>query len=128
MSAAIQMLTGSADIAARIAFLSTPAAYPDHPPSVEVRETHFAWVFLAGARAYKLKKPSHLRGADWRTTEAGAVLLEGATAWFECSVAQQSRAGDHDVVVLRVHDLEGDHSVSPLVFHASRFRELLSET
>ena len=56
--------------AAKVAFLSDPASYSDHPPQVERRETHFAWVFLAGSRAYKLKKPSHLRGADWRTTEA----------------------------------------------------------
>jgi uncharacterized protein len=56
--------------AAKVAFLSDPASYPDHPPEVDRRETHFAWVFLAGDRAYKMKKPSHLRGADWRTTEA----------------------------------------------------------
>ncbi len=56
--------------AAKVAFLSDAASYPDRPPRVERRETHFAWVFLAGSRAYKLKKPSHLRGADWRTTEA----------------------------------------------------------
>jgi len=56
--------------AAKVAFLSDPAAYPDHPPQVDRRETHFAWVFLAGERAYKMKKPSHLRGADWRSTEA----------------------------------------------------------
>jgi uncharacterized protein len=64
--------TGAMDglTAAKVAFLSDPAAYPDHPREVERRETHFAWVFLAGSRAYKLKKPSHLRGADWRTMEA----------------------------------------------------------
>ena len=56
--------------AAKVAFLSDPASYPEHPSRVEVVETHFAWIFLAGARAYKLKKASHLRGADWRTTEA----------------------------------------------------------
>jgi len=70
MSAAARMPNQVAGVDARIAFLSNPASYPDHPSSVEVRETHFAWVFLAGARAYKLKKASHLRGADWRTTEA----------------------------------------------------------
>jgi len=56
--------------AAKVAFLSDPASYPDRPPRGERRATHFAWVFLAGNRAYKLKKPSHLRGADWRSTEA----------------------------------------------------------
>ncbi|MDE2136822.1 MAG: hypothetical protein KGJ68_05250 [Gammaproteobacteria bacterium] len=57
-------------MAAKVAFLSDPAAYPHCPSGVDVRETHFAWVFLAGERAYKMKKPSHLRGADWRSIEA----------------------------------------------------------
>jgi uncharacterized protein len=73
-----RMLTNAADSAARIAFLSNPASYPDHPSSVEVHETHFAWVFLAGKRAYKLKKASHLRGADWRTTEARELACREA--------------------------------------------------
>ena len=64
-------LAGTMDdaMAAKVGFLSDPSSYPDKPPRVETRETHFAWVFLAGERAYKMKKPSHLRGADWRTTE-----------------------------------------------------------
>jgi flavin reductase (DIM6/NTAB) family NADH-FMN oxidoreductase RutF len=66
-------------------------------------------------------------GLDWRTTDSGAVLLEGASAWFECSLEQLAPAGDHDIVVLRVHDLDGDHDVSPLVFHGSRFRRLHPE-
>jgi len=60
----------SAEAAAKVAFLSDPSSYPDRPPRVTVIETHFAWVFLAGARAYKLKKATHLRGADWRTPQA----------------------------------------------------------
>ncbi len=34
---------------------------------IEVIETHFAWVFLTPARAYKLKKPVRHRGMDYRT-------------------------------------------------------------
>jgi len=56
--------------AAKVAFLSEPGAYGEHPREVRRIETHFAWVFLAGSRAYKMKKPSHLRGADWRTPQA----------------------------------------------------------
>ncbi|MCK9895940.1 flavin reductase family protein [Frankia sp. AgB32] len=70
------------------------------------------------------------RGADrftelaWRASDDGAVLLDGASGWLETSVDQQVRAGDHDIIVLRVHDLDADHDVSPLVFHASQFRRL----
>jgi flavin reductase (DIM6/NTAB) family NADH-FMN oxidoreductase RutF len=60
----------------------------------------------------------------WRTTEDGAVLLDGAAGWFETSIENEIRAGDHDIVLLRVHDLDADHGISPLIFHASQFRRL----
>ena len=63
---------------------------------------------------------------DWRATPDGAVLLDGASAWLDCSTQAQHRAGDHDIVVLRVHDLDADHTIRPLVFHASQFRRLQS--
>ena len=61
---------------------------------------------------------------DWRATPDGAVLIEGASAWLDCSVEQVIRAGDHDIVLLRVHELDADPAVPPLVFHASGFRRL----
>jgi flavin reductase (DIM6/NTAB) family NADH-FMN oxidoreductase RutF len=61
---------------------------------------------------------------SWRATRDGAVLIDSATAWLECSIEQEVRAGDHDIVVLRVHDLDADIDVAPLVFHGSRFRRL----
>jgi uncharacterized protein len=36
--------------------LCSPAAYPEHSPTIEVIETHRAWVFLTSAHAYKLAK------------------------------------------------------------------------
>lgn len=63
-------------------------------------------------------------GVAWRATRRGAVLLDGAGAWLECSVDKEVRTGDHDIVVLQVHDLHADHAVDPLVFHARTFRSL----
>ena len=61
---------------------------------------------------------------DWTTTDEGAVLLAGASAWFVCSLEDSVAAGDHDIVVLRVHDLGSDPDVAPLVFHGSVYRRL----
>ncbi|MFI5959410.1 flavin reductase family protein [Cryptosporangium sp. NPDC051539] len=65
-------------------------------------------------------------GLSWRATDGGAVLLEHASGWFETCIEQEVRAGDHDIVVLRVVDLDAHHDLSPLIFHASRFRHLES--
>jgi uncharacterized protein len=49
------------------AALARPETYPHRPDSVEVHETHISWVFLAGERAYKLKKPLVLAFLDYGT-------------------------------------------------------------
>jgi len=56
----------------KVAFLSDPAAYPHVPGSVELRETHMAWVFLAGDRVLKMKKPVRYAFLDFGTLEARA--------------------------------------------------------
>ncbi|MGZ4220635.1 MAG: bifunctional aminoglycoside phosphotransferase/ATP-binding protein [Solirubrobacteraceae bacterium] len=55
--------------AALPAALARPEPYPHRPTSVEVRETHISWVFLAGEYAYKLKKPLRLDFVDYSTAE-----------------------------------------------------------
>lgn len=50
--------------------LSSPAAYPEPPGKIQVRQTHISVVFLAGRHAYKIKKPVALGFLDFRTLEA----------------------------------------------------------
>jgi len=51
------------------AALAQPDFYPVRPDRVDVRETHISWVFLAGNRAYKLKKPLVLPFLDYGTPQ-----------------------------------------------------------
>ncbi len=51
----------------KVAFLADARHYPHRPRAVWSIETHFAWVFLAGERAYKLKKPLRQASMDYRT-------------------------------------------------------------
>src|SRR5262245_24765418 len=55
------------ELATLIESLSDPRAYPESVENVEVRQTHISAVFLAGAHAYKIKKPVGLGFLDFRT-------------------------------------------------------------
>jgi flavin reductase (DIM6/NTAB) family NADH-FMN oxidoreductase RutF len=61
---------------------------------------------------------------SWHPTEDGAILLDHASAWFDCSIEREIRAGDHEIVLLGVHGLGTDPQIPPLVFHGSRYRRL----
>ena len=56
--------------------LARPEAYRERPAGVEVRETHISWVFLAGDRAYKLKKPVKFPFVDYGTPARRRVMCE----------------------------------------------------
>jgi uncharacterized protein len=64
------------DLAAKVACLSRPESFPDRTPAVEAIETHFAWVFLAGRFAYKLKKPMRFHDFDFTSLAARRANCE----------------------------------------------------
>jgi len=66
---------GEPALGAKVAFLAAPGTYPG-APAVETRETHMAWVFLAGDRAFKLKKPVRYPFLDYGTVEARRHVCE----------------------------------------------------
>jgi uncharacterized protein len=53
----------------KVDFLSRPSAYAHAPAEVVRRETHMSWVFLAGDRVYKLKKPVRFPYLDFSTLD-----------------------------------------------------------
>ena len=56
--------------------LSSPAAYPYAVETIEVRQTHISVVFLAGAYAYKIKKPVKFDFLDFSTLEQRRSICE----------------------------------------------------
>jgi aminoglycoside phosphotransferase family enzyme len=64
---------GAADVASaipladKVAFLGRPDAYPHPAHDLQRKETHMSWVFLAGDKVYKLKKPVRFPYLDYST-------------------------------------------------------------
>jgi flavin reductase (DIM6/NTAB) family NADH-FMN oxidoreductase RutF len=63
-------------------------------------------------------------GVAWTATEDGAVFLDEAAAWLDCAPVQEVAAGDHHIVLFDVQAVAHDPQIAPLVFHASRLRDL----
>jgi flavin reductase (DIM6/NTAB) family NADH-FMN oxidoreductase RutF len=84
-------------------------------------ETHAAEARqLAGKNRH-----GRMAGVASTTTACGAVFLDEAPIWLECSVEDVHPAGDHDIVVLRVLALREDVEHHPLVWHRSGFTTLV---
>ncbi len=75
VSAPSSSAAGNGQQAAVIEFLSQPGAYPDSPDSVSRIGTHAALVFLAGGRAYKLKRAVKFAYLDFSTLEKRRAAL-----------------------------------------------------
>jgi len=66
-------------------------------------------------------------GLTITATPDGAVTLDDGLAQFDTTIHQEVLAGDHTIVLLRLHavrDGAGVPDPSPLVFHRSRFGRL----
>ena len=55
-------------------------------------------------------------GMGWKAASTGSPILEGVLAWIDCEIDVVHTAGDHDIVVGRVKDLEVAREGGPLLF------------
>lgn len=61
-------------------------------------------------------------GISWGTSPSGLPVIDGSSAWIECSIESTYPGGDHIIVVGNVQHL--DHSVDridPLIFHRGNY-------
>ncbi|GAA2091379.1 flavin reductase family protein [Actinomadura alba] len=54
---------------------------------------------------------------EWTAAPGGSPVLKEALAWIECSVESEVVAGDHTIIVARVHHLDKHHEADPLLFY-----------
>lgn len=62
---------------------------------------------------------------QWFSDRSDAVFIEDAALHMSCSIHAEVPAGDHIIVLLRIHQLGAPGDIDPLVFHGSSFRRLV---
>jgi flavin reductase (DIM6/NTAB) family NADH-FMN oxidoreductase RutF len=89
-------------------------------PAFEASPRYSVNVLAAGqvelARRFSRPHADRFAGVDYRIGWAGAPLIAGCVAWFECEHHAQHRAGDHVVFIGHVHDCARGEGRG-LVFH-----------
>jgi 3-hydroxy-9,10-secoandrosta-1,3,5(10)-triene-9,17-dione monooxygenase reductase component len=76
---------------------------------------------MGAAHAEYVRRAAHpeadrFLGIDHRLTESGVPRICSAIAFLDCEVVSEQLAGDHWIVLARVHDLVVDHGQDPLIF------------
>ena len=67
-------------------------------------------------------------GVAWSPApETGSPLIEGSLAWVDCSVELVHDAGDHELIIGRVLDLDVGEGL-PLLFFRSKFATVTGRT
>jgi flavin reductase (DIM6/NTAB) family NADH-FMN oxidoreductase RutF len=90
------------------------------------RAAHLGVTILAdhhGALARQLAGPVELRFKDVEVAycELGALTIPAGLAQFDTTVYREVEAGDHTIVLLRLHAVQHSAHSQPLIFHRSTF-------
>jgi flavin reductase (DIM6/NTAB) family NADH-FMN oxidoreductase RutF len=93
------------------------------------RSAHLGVTILAdhhGSTARQLAGPVERRfaGLDVALSPDGAVTLVDGLAQFDTTIYREVEAGDHTLVLLRLHAVQQADDSLPLVFHRSAFGRL----
>lgn len=81
----------------------------------------------SACRALAGPAESRFTGLAYRAGPTGTVHLEDGLADFECSIHQEVRAGDHSLVLLRLHRIGVRGDGAPLIVHRSAFTSPTSD-
>lgn len=68
------------------------------------------------SRMFASKAADKFMGIGWDHSPLGSPRISGALAWVDCELSVVHEAGDHDIAVGLVHDLQVAREDGPLVF------------
>jgi flavin reductase (DIM6/NTAB) family NADH-FMN oxidoreductase RutF len=79
----------------------------------------------AVSRVFASSGADKFRGLAWKPSPGtGSPVLGGVVAWIDCAIDEVHEAGDHQIVVGRVHDLELGQETAPIVFFRGGYHRL----
>lgn len=103
----------------------TSKTWPDLRRSPHLGVTVLADHHAPVCRALAGPVDQRFDGVAWSVTPEGAVTLDDGLASFDCTIYREVEAGDHVLVLLRLHTVhQAAGSTGPLVFHRSGFGTL----
>ncbi|MEU9887366.1 flavin reductase family protein [Sphaerisporangium sp. NPDC051011] len=76
------------------------------------------------SRQLAARGPDKFAGLAWTFSPGGHPLIDETLAWIDCSIEAEHVAGDHIIVVARVHDLGAHADRGPLVFFRGSYNRL----
>jgi 3-hydroxy-9,10-secoandrosta-1,3,5(10)-triene-9,17-dione monooxygenase reductase component len=76
------------------------------------------------SRVFATKGADRFAGIGYRTGTTGAPLLHDVLAWLDCTIEAVHEAGDHLIVVGRVHELDVQREGRPLLFYRGGYGRL----
>jgi len=74
-------------------------------------------------RAFAARAPDKFRDVSWRAASSGSPVITGVVAWIDCDLERVHEAGDHEIVIGRVRELEIESPSLPLLFFRGKYRK-----
>jgi flavin reductase (DIM6/NTAB) family NADH-FMN oxidoreductase RutF/DNA-binding IclR family transcriptional regulator len=67
-------------------------------------------------RSFASKAPDKFQGIPWRAASSGSPVIDGVVAWIDCDLLRVDDAGDHEIAIGRVRELDIESKSLPLLF------------
>jgi flavin reductase (DIM6/NTAB) family NADH-FMN oxidoreductase RutF len=75
-------------------------------------------------RKIAAKAPDSLQGIALRRSPNRMPIISGVVAWIDCTLHSAAPAGDHDIVLGRVEELQVETGKHPLIFLKGQYAEM----